>query len=331
MRKKKIMNIHEYLSSSSNSFSLKLFVIPKDIIKYILSFVFKPWYEFNDNKKNQNDNESLRIATKNYLSLCLVCKYFYQISIELFDYDRCVEKMFKKKENYSFHYISLLLKKNKLTINDDLIRFLLEGNRVHSMELILKCNYDNDNDSINLSFSDDYPIRYASVKGYVDMIKLLLKNEKVNPSANYNEAIRKASEYGHFETVALLLTDKRVDPSDCNNYAIQYSSENGHSKVVELLLNDKRVDPSVYDNYAIRLASANGKLETVKLLLKNDKVNPCDKNNYAVQYAFKNDHSEVIKILLEIKKIKEYFENNLRTMLENYNQTLQIRKRKLHR
>ena len=49
------------------------------------------------------------------------------------------------------------------------------------------------------------------------------------------------SSNGYIEIVKILLQDNRVDPSDRNNYAIQCAMENGHIEIVKLLLKDKRV------------------------------------------------------------------------------------------
>jgi ankyrin repeat protein len=63
-----------------------------------------------------------------------------------------------------------------------------------------------------------------------------------------------ASENGHLEIVQLLLADDRVDPSANDNYPIRIALENGHLQIVQLLLADRRVDPSALDNYAVQLA-----------------------------------------------------------------------------
>jgi hypothetical protein len=50
-----------------------------------------------------------------------------------------------------------------------------------------------------------------------------------------------ASNYDFLEIVKLLLQDNRVDPSDFNNYAIKAAIENENLKIIELLLQDSRV------------------------------------------------------------------------------------------
>ena len=53
-----------------------------------------------------------------------------------------------------------------------------------------------------------------------------------------------AAKAGNLEVVKLLLTDNRVDPSDDDNLAIIWAASRGHHEVVKTLLADNRVDPS---------------------------------------------------------------------------------------
>ena len=144
----------------------------------------------------------------------------------------------------------------------------------------------------------------------------------VDPSARDNEAIRYASEKGHLDVVSLLLQQKGVDPSAINNYAIRYASENGHLEVVKLLLQRPDVDPSANNNWAIELASYNGYLEIVKLLLKQPSVDPSADDNEAIRWASKNGYFEVVKLLLQQPSVKnslskKYYEKYLKLIKNN--------------
>lgn len=68
-----------------------------------------------------------------------------------------------------------------------------------------------------------------------DVFRLVLKDERVDPSAKDNYAIRIASEKGYVEVVKLLLQDKRVDLSACDNEAMRLAARNNHNEVLELL------------------------------------------------------------------------------------------------
>jgi hypothetical protein len=69
----------------------------------------------------------------------------------------------------------------------------------------------------------------------------LLKTSKLDPSFDNNCSIKWAIIRGHIEIVRLLLKDHRVDPSVLNNYLIEYANRNRRREIVKLLLNDSRV------------------------------------------------------------------------------------------
>ena len=71
-------------------------------------------------------------------------------------------------------------------------------------------------------------------------VKQALENN-IDPSICNNMAIQRASEYGHVEIVELLLNDERVDPSDWNNFAIKWVSGKNRKEIIKLLLKDPRV------------------------------------------------------------------------------------------
>ena len=108
------------------------------------------------------------------------------------------------------------------------------------------------------------------------------KDKRVDPTAQNNSAIRFASQRGHIKTVKLLLRDKRVSPSSGNNHAFYLASHRGHNKIVKFLLQDKRTDLTLHDNIAIIWESLHGLTETVKILLAFPYVDPSDQNYAAL-------------------------------------------------
>ena len=72
----------------------------------------------------------------------------------------------------------------------------------------------------------------------------------LDPSVRNNIAIRTAVKCGYIETVRLLLRDSRVDPTEKDNYALRRASEAGDVDMVRLLLQDPRVNPGDKHNSA---------------------------------------------------------------------------------
>ena len=79
----------------------------------------------------------------------------------------------------------------------------------------------------DLSIDDNKALKYSCENGYLEFVKLLLKDKRTNPSNSNNYAIRYARHSGHLEIVKLLLQDIRVNPSDDNNSAIILACHNG--------------------------------------------------------------------------------------------------------
>ena len=162
----------------------------------------------------------------------------------------------------------------------------------------------------DLSFDNNRAIGGASGNGHLEVVKMLLEDDRVDPSANDNYAFRRASKNGHLEIVKLLLLDKRVDPSAQDNYAIKYASGNGHLEIIKLLLTDKRVDPSVDENHAITMATKNGYLDIIMLLLLDKRVDPSAQDNWAIGWASKNGHMEIVELLLSDVRVDPSDDNN---------------------
>lgn len=75
-----------------------------------------------------------------------------------------------------------------------------------------------------------------------------------------------ASAHGHLEVVRILLADQRVDPVAQNNTAIVFAAASGNLEVVRELLADSRVDPSANNNAAIMMAIAHNNFDVAYLL-----------------------------------------------------------------
>lgn len=142
----------------------------------------------------------------------------------------------------------------------------------------------------------ELPFQWAIENNYIPLVTYFIKNG-IDPSINNNGAIQDASLYGHLQLVNLLLKDERVDSSDLGNDAIIEASARGYLDIVNRLLLDPRVNP---ETYPIIGASKNGHIDVVTRLLKDERVKP---NKDAVRNATINGHIEIVKLLLSHPKI----------------------------
>ena len=67
-------------------------------------------------------------------------------------------------------------------------------------------------------------------------IKELLQNKQIDPLIYNNYAIKVAAEKGYLEMVKILIQDGRVDPWVDKNYAIKWAAHYDHKEVVKLLI-----------------------------------------------------------------------------------------------
>jgi hypothetical protein len=105
-----------------------------------------------------------------------------------------------------------------------------------------------------------------------NVIKSLLQTkELIKPDNDYNWAIRESAKKGYVDLVKLLLNDNRVNPTEVQNYAIREASQNGHYDIVNLLLSDNRVNPAANNNWAILNAKNRPNNDDVVFLLWSDK------------------------------------------------------------
>jgi len=94
--------------------------------------------------------------------------------------------------------------------------------------------------------------------------------EGADPSFDDQSAFNIACDYGNIEIVKLLLKDERVDPSDLTGF--MWALESNHFDIMKLLLKDKRVNPSINNNEAIKYANNIQNYKALKILLDDDRV-----------------------------------------------------------
>jgi len=165
-------------------------------------------------------------------------------------------------------------------------------------------------DRVDPSTNQNDAIIQASMDGQLEIVNRLLQDVRVDPSTQYNDALIEASAQGHVNIVDRLLQDERVNPADYDNDAIGKASLHGHVAMVYKLLQDPRVDPSDNDNYAIMQASRFGHWQIVELLLQDIRVDPATQNNYALRKACMSGYWRVVDVLLRDARVDPSVKNN---------------------
>ena len=156
---------------------------------------------------------------------------------------------------------------------------------------------------IDLKGSERALLRGSARRGDASMIGWLLGRPEIDPGAGNNEAIRLAAAEGHVEVVKLLLGDANVDPGVEENSAIRVAAGRGHTEVVALLLDDPRVDPSDRSNDAVLSAAEYGHPDALALLLADPRVDPTDQNNWPLKWAVMKGHPSTVALLLADSRV----------------------------
>jgi len=168
-----------------------------------------------------------------------------------------------------------------------------------------------------VSFDDDWLVRWAAGKGYIQTVKILLGHKCVNPGANHDQALIAAVKHSHFEVVKLLLAasakDGRINPNSRNCLAFRNAVADGHTEIVKLMLADERVSPgdeSVSPNVNMITAVARGHNGIVALMLKDERFDPSYYNNYAIWAAVRHENIQALAMLLADERADPSAANN---------------------
>lgn len=115
---------------------------------------------------------------------------------------------------------------------------------------------------VDPSQENNWAIRWAARYGKISLVEMLL--------VMIGLIQQRATVKGRLEIVKLLLKDSRVGRS--GSTALLDVASEGHAAVVEVLLNDGRIDPGMHVDRAMVLAALNGHHSVVKLLLADQRV-----------------------------------------------------------
>ena len=152
-------------------------------------------------------------------------------------------------------------------------------------------------------------LRFATERGYTDIVQHLLRAPYGLGAADCRYTLRVACENGRSEIVKMLTEPPFLlnggDARSDNNFALHMACNYGHAEIVKMLgappfsLNGQ--DARTSSNYALRSACQKGHVEVLKLLrappfsLGQDDARALD--NYALRMACLNGHAEIVKML----------------------------------
>jgi len=106
--------------------------------------------------------------------------------------------------------VKLLLACNKFGADYDMYGSIDTACMIGNAEALRLLLADDRSNRINFDDNDLSFITNASIRGHVDVVRILLADQRIRPDVRRNQAINDASYLGNAAMVELLLTDRRV-------------------------------------------------------------------------------------------------------------------------
>jgi Ankyrin repeats (3 copies) len=186
------------------------------------------------------------------------------------------------------------------TLLDESLKNAVKGNHPEVVEQLLPL--------ADPSVSDNYAIKYAVMKGYTIIVRLLLADSRTDPCVDDNLALRHALRYKQKEITQMLIKDDRFMAVAGGHEAMLSAIINDDLELLELLLSKKDVlrDGPIY----ITQASKSGNLRIVKRLLQYPEVNPAAGRNSALIAAISSNHIQIARLLLKDGRVNPSIDDN---------------------
>ena len=145
------------------------------------------------------------------------------------------------------------------------------------------------------NFDRNILLAIAAYHGSINMVDMILKDDKCVISDATTMILGGAVHKGHDQVLKRLLLDTRINLQEYDDI-IYDACCFGHINILKVLLEDGRADPGALGNVSLARASENGNLDIVMLLLADCRVQVGERAMYA---AVVNGHIHILKLLVQ--------------------------------
>lgn len=114
---------------------------------------------------------------------------------------------------------------------------------------------------------DNYALAYACEHTNLEIIELLLADQRVNPSQNDSKILIDSVEQGRVDVVSILLSDPRIDPNNGVGRPLRTAIRTRHLQMIELLMHNETIARYV-DSFIMSLARGTNDQRIVELLTR---------------------------------------------------------------
>jgi len=173
--------------------------------------------------------------------------------------------------------------------------------------LLLDCRFP-------LKKSNNSLINWACSQGYIELMKLLLDNERVYSTIDSNEILLHAFQFQKYESIKCLLDRLTIDKID--QRIMTYCLNHNYADGILILLKYKKIDPHIVINNLLEWAINSDNLDLVKLLLSyspqsTNHIDIVKKEDHAFIAAIYKGNHEMIKLLLNDPRIDPSLHTNI--------------------
>ncbi|KAJ3136722.1 hypothetical protein HK100_001476 [Physocladia obscura] len=263
-------------------------------------------YNFNHSKVILRFLDEPKFDSSNLFSHC---KYMQSIELDLLKrLLKAASKILNSSEilvnfSQSAQHLSLLLADPRFSLSSCFTQCFERG--AQSSEILkMLINHP----TANVTDENNKAMSIAVQYGHAEIVEMLL-NKNIDPSCYDNEAIVVACKKKYLEIIKILLHDQRVDPGVDNNICIYNACKSNHVAVIELLLQSNTVDPSCRQNRCLQFMAelpkskwTEGHSKIVKFILDDPRVDPTVRRNEILIEAVKNENEEMVELLLQYGK-----------------------------
>ncbi|KAJ3301548.1 hypothetical protein HDU76_005708 [Blyttiomyces sp. JEL0837] len=167
---------------------------------------------------------------------------------------------------------------------------------------VVKLLLDSKIDGVDAAVEENDCIKWASARGHLNVVTLLLEQHGVDPTCDDYEAFQTSADSGYFDVLKVLLESVKGDDKFrvATNESLYGASLGGHFQIVKHLLELPGVDVGFDDNCVFIAACRRGHVELAKFLLGVDGVDPCDDDNVAFIAASECGRKEILELLLTV-------------------------------
>lgn len=179
---------------------------------------------------------------------------------------------------------------------EDIFKYISENKICNPVFLKMVNNYISN--GIDLRQEDDLFLKYIMQIGDFEALKVLLNHNIIKPDENNNYIIKMASHKGYLNIINYLVMEYKVDITLENNICFLYACQSGNKDIIRYILETKKIKSNFNNNEGLKLAVINGHLEVASMFIEEYKCDEQSVNKEIIQKALQNGFTTMVEYIL---------------------------------